>query len=234
MTTFSQLVDDAMFEVKRPDMVREIADYLNQTIRECCASPQSNLAALYTSNLIETQLTATSEDLVWDVPNVGTFQHLLAVRYDSVYSDGDPVYAKPMSPGRAMNSQSFFWYRAGNYVVFKGFGGVGALVSLAYFEYPRSLKYKAVANRKVTWDDETGFTYDPTLTTPELQAAAYLLECNWMLERWEDALKEGLRAKVYKRVGDDTRAARCYSFFMGQRNLLFTSESISAGGWVDG
>ena len=44
MTTFSQLVDSVVSETKRPDLVSEIATYLNQTIREVHFSADRNAA----------------------------------------------------------------------------------------------------------------------------------------------------------------------------------------------
>jgi hypothetical protein len=42
--------------------------------------------------------------------------------------------------------------------------------------------------------------------------------------RWSDVLREGLRAKVYKRISDQLRAQTSYSLYSQLRQGLFTSE----------
>jgi len=232
MTTFSQLVDDMVAETLRRDMVELTAEYLRQTIRECHTNPDKKQSALFDDNLVEDQITASSDSLIWDVPDSGRFQKLLAVRYENVWMDDSPVYAKFVKPGRGQIDANYFYYRTGSSFAFKGFGGAYCTVSLAYYMFPRGLKYRKLADRKVTYDLESGFSYDTSLTTPELQAAALELETNWLIQRWSEVIREGVRAKIYKRTGDDTRAVRCYSAFESARNTIWTAEGIQDGGWV--
>jgi hypothetical protein len=237
MTTFSQLVDKVVLETSRPDMLSQIADYLNQTIREIHAEPERGKVYFYESNYREAQVTAASETgLTWTIPNVAIFQKELCVRFDNQWSrDGEPVYAEKMTPGPNMHRKDYFYYRGADSLIFGGrigYGGLNAKVSIAYYEYPKGLKYYALADRPATYDYEAGWTYGAGIVTPEQQLAAQERVSNWVLLRWEQVLLEGLRAKVYKRTGDETRQRTCYSMFMQLRNLLVSSEAGDAGGYT--
>jgi hypothetical protein len=249
MTTFSQLVDKILLETRRPDLLGEICTYLNQTIRELHFTPQvtsqgyqptSGNAILYRENLTEVQLTADVETgYTWTIVDPTNFQAMLAVRYDSVWLDDDMLYPPEKTPGRGLYGMVEFYYRAGSTYAFAGYGGDGGIISLAYYQYPKSLKYKASSPnaRPATYDVESGWTYytvgavdyDDDDDSREL---AQLLTTNWLLVRWDTVVEEGLRAKVYKRVGDDTRAKLSYSMYTTLRQGLFTSESADLGGYV--
>ena len=98
MTTFSQLVDEVAFETKRPDLLAEIATYLNQTIREVHFEPSRGNVAFYSNNRREFQNVATTETgQIWDIPNPSAFQAIEAVRYPSHYL-GRLEFAKEISP----------------------------------------------------------------------------------------------------------------------------------------
>lgn len=232
MTTFSQLVDRIVNETRRPDLLVDIGDYLNQTIRELHFTPERGNAIFYRDNLREVQLTANSESAFrWQIPLPAVFQGMQAVRFDSVATrDVDQVYARETIPSRAIQGLEHFYYRAGDTYVFSGFGGLNANISLAYYEYPRRLKYRALAERFASWDDESGWSYhDDWDDTDELKLDARNLSSNWLLLRWADVCAEGLRAKVYKRTSDDARARTCYSLYSQLRQGLFTSEVASGG-----
>lgn len=230
MTTFSQMVDSIVQEVRRKDLLMDAARYLNQTIREVHADPITNNATLFRDNLQEIQLSASVETgFTWEIPSVERFQGIALVQYAGIWVDGEQPYVKEMKPGRALAGQIRYYYRGGSRIAFAGYGGQAKPINIAWFEFPRNLKYKAVADRKVTWDDETGFTFDPSLTTPELQEAAMEFETNWLLRRWEHTLSEGLRAKIYKRISDDARSRTAYSLYAQHRTELITAESYIEG-----
>ena len=232
MTTFSQLVDRIVDETRRPDLRNDICEYLNQTIRELHFTPNQGSAIAYRENLTELQLTANSEEaFTWAIPNPQTFQQMQAVRFDSLYSRSNVwVYAREVVPNRGMANLDVFYYRAGSTFVFSGYGGLNSTISLAYYEYPRRLKYRFSANRLASFDDELGWTYhDDWDATDELKLDARNLSSNWLLLRWADVVSEGLRAKIYKRLSDDSRARTCYSLYSQLRVGLFTSE-VSTGG----
>jgi hypothetical protein len=232
MTTFSQLVDEMVIETRRPDLRSEIANYLNQTIREVHFEPSRGNVVLYGENRKEDQITAVSDSAqIWDIPSPTNFQTMEAVRFPSICL-GRMEYVQEARPGPSLSSRPFFYYRSGSSFVFggtQGYGGVGAFIQLSWFEYPPSLKYKVTADREATYDVESGWTYNTVATvnynsTPELQATARLRVTNWILLRWADVLREGLRAKIYKRLSDQLRAQTSYSLYSQLRQGLYTSE----------
>lgn len=232
MTTFSQLVDDMILETRRPDLVSEIRSYVVQTIRELHNRPDTNAAVQYRNNLKELSLVANVDTgFSWTIPNSTIFQSMQAVRYDSLCDpDGEPVYATERVPGRALRDSKYFYYRATDYFSFANYGGNGAGISLAYYEYPRSLKYYAVADRPASYDSEAGWTYLGGVTDPDAQAVLREKVTNWLLDRWDMVIKEGVRAKVYKRVADDSRSRTAYSLYAQLRMGLFASETASNDG----
>ena len=231
MTTFSQLVDEIVAETKRPDMRAEIASYLNQTVRECMMDPETNAAVLLRENYKEVYTYASTElGHVWEVPRVDLFQAIDKVRFDNVWQDDKQVYAKQFRPGPAMNQACHAYQYAGGVVVFKGYGGLNAAIAISYFEFPPYLKYYATADAPATWDDEIGWVYSAESNVDAAtRAIARTRASHWMLLRWKTVLMEGLRAKIYKRLSDDTRARTCYSLYQSLRRGLITSEQVITG-----
>lgn len=231
MTTFSQLIDSVVSETKRPDLVSEIASYLNQTIREVHFTPDRNAALFFSENFNEALLTATSESgYSWDIPNPGTFQKMVGVKYPTIYDRrGNDVWASETTPGRHLSALDYYFYRVGGTFVFSGYGGVDSQIALAWYAYPASLKYKTAIQRPAEYDVETGWSYAEGVDTEELQAAARSLVTNWLLLRWADVLMEGVRAKIYKRLSDTERARTCYSLYGSLRQGLWTSETAVIG-----
>ena len=233
MTTFSQLVDELVLETRRPDMRNEIGTYLNQTIRELHFEPTKGNAIFYKSNLGEEIVLATlASGQGWTIPDSTIWQTMAAVRFDSVFDLGKPVYPPFLTPGRGLNGRQYFYYQAGDSYFFSGYGGVGAAISLAYYQYVRRLKYYAAGARPAEYDDDSGWTYAAAFDgTPELQASAQRFTTNWLLMRWKEVIAEGLRAKVYKRLSDDLRARTCYSLYSTLRQGLYTSEVAELGSY---
>lgn len=237
MTTFSQLVDSIVFETKRPDLLMEIGSYLNQTIRELHFVPDLGTynaakgnAVFFAENLRESLLVANVDTgFGWDIPDVSVFQAMRAVRFDTQTG----VYPPEQVPGRGLASLRAFYYRAASRYYFSGYGGLNALISLAWYQFPNRLKYFPVSQRPAVWDVNDGWTYAPAFSgTAELHVAAQAYTTNWILQRWEDVIAEGLRAKVYKRVSDDNRAKTCYSMYSTLRQGLVSSESADLGGYA--
>lgn len=229
MFTFSQMVDEMVSETKRPDLVSEIARYVNQTIREVHFEPERNAALFFSENLREEQIVATSEyGQVWQIPNPQNFQAMLGVMFPALRDcHGNAAWSKETTPGRHLKDLEYFHYRVGGTFVFSGYGGVGGIVSLAYYEFPRSLKYYTAATRPAEFDVDSGWTYAAAVNTPELQEAAQIMTTNWLLTRWSDVISEGVRAKLYKRISDTERARTCYSMYKGLCKGLWTSETAS-------
>ena len=232
MTTYSQLVDAMILESRRPDMAAEIQAYVNQTIRELHFTPDTNAALLYRENLREAQLIANTESAFsWDQPNPATWQTMAAVRFNSMLDNtGLPRFANPRMPGRGMNPMECSYYQSGGSFIFQNYGGLNAVIDLAYYEYPTRLKYYAPADRLASYDVETGWSYHVSVTTPEAQVTAREKSSNWILLRWEDLIREGVRAKIYKRTGDDTRGRTAYSAFTAMRRNIESSELATQDG----
>lgn len=232
MTTFSQMVDEAVFESKRPDMLTEIATYLNQTIREVHFRPDLNAPLTYRENFKESQITADRADgMTWELPNPALFQRFAGIRFPNVWTrDGKQVWAPEKVPGPHVDPYSPFYYRIGSSIVFANYGGDLAKIDLGWFEFPNRLKYLPAAQRPAQYDDFEGWEYAPSVTTPEQQAAAREQTSNWLLLRWHDVLMEGVRAKIYKRVSDDVRQRTSYSLYQQLRQGLWISETVELGG----
>jgi hypothetical protein len=232
MFTFSQMVDEIVSEVKRPDLTSEIARYVNQTIRECHFSTDRQAAVFFRDNFNELLLTADVEDgFSWAMPNPTTFQKMAGVKYPGRYDmSGNPQWATETTPGRHLNGMTNYFYQVGQEFVFSGYGGVDAYIALGYFAFPASLKYYTEANRPAEYDPVDGWTYHASVITPEDQEAARLVVTNWLLMRWSDVVSEGVRAKLFKRVSDTERARNCYSLYGQLRQGLITSEVADVGG----
>jgi len=232
VTTFSQLVDEIVNETRRPDLRPDIANYLNQTIRELHFTPDRGNVIHYRENLREAQLVANIETgFGWNIPNPAIFQGIQAVRYDSVVNRSGDNYATERLPSRGLVNHKLFYYRAGSRYFFADYGGLNAIISLAYYEYPRMLKYYPEDSRPAEWDLEAmDFVYSNAFDDNEsLKLDARNLTSNWLLVRWSTVISEGLKAKVYKRISDDARARTSYSLYSQLRQGLYTSE-IAVGG----
>ena len=232
MFTFSQMVDEVVSEVRRPDLTSEIARYVNQTIRECHFTTDRQAAVFFRDNFNEVLLTPDVESgYSWALPNPTTFQKMAGVKYPMRFnSDSSEVWATETTPGRHLANMEYYFYQVGQEFVFSGYGGVNANVAIGYFAFPPSLKYYSLANRPASYDPVDGWTYHASVTTPEDQEAARLVVTNWLLMRWSDVISEGVRAKLFKRVSDTERARNCYSLYGQLRQGLITSEVADVGG----
>lgn len=232
MTTFSQLVDKMIRETHRPDMAPEIASYLNQVIREVHFDPQTNNVVIYSENYKEQQLVATVESgMTWSIPNPANFQAILGVKFARC-----DRWAKQVTPGPRIQLEDYCWYRGGSMLAFGGrlgYGGIGAAIQLAWYEYPRGLKYFPLVNRPAEYDPDSGWTYAPTYDVDEVtRLQAREMVSNWLLMRWDTVLEEGLRAKIYKRTSDTERQRTSYSLYMQLRRGLYTSEVADVSQYI--
>ena len=232
MFTLSQMVDDIVSEVKRPDLTSEIVRYVNQTIRECHFSTDRQAAIFYRDNFNEELLTADVESgFTWTLPNPTIFQKMAGVKYPAKFDmAGNEIWAIETTPGRHLRDLEFYFYQVGQTFVFSGYGGINANIALGYFAFPSSLKYYSVASRPAEYDAETGWTYNSAIITDEDKEAARLVSTNWLLMRWSDVVSEGVRAKLFKRVSDTERARNCYSLYGQLRQGLMSSEVADVGG----
>jgi len=229
MSTFSEIVDELMVELVRPDFKALITDYLNLTIRESHQKKTNAdvVPVLYESNRVEDSVTITSLPAVWDIPNIARFQY-----FETAYYPASGRYALKRHVTRTMekgnNPLDPFWYRAGGYFVFNGVN-VGEDVKLTYFQYPARLKYYAVATpqiRPAVYDFEADVytyatAYDVDATT---RANARAIVTNWLLLNHAEVMKQGVRAKVWARLGESDRAKMAFSLYESLRLGLIGSE----------
>lgn len=235
MSTFSQMVDEVIGETKRFDLATEIQAYVNQTVREVHFRSDTGSILFFRNNLKELMLTATSDDSFgWDIPNPAVFQGLVGVQYADIWDqDRDCMgrWAVEVTPSRNMQHAHHSFYMIGGGFAFSGYGRTGSRIKIAYFEFPKRLKYYTPALRPATWDDETGWTYKTEYDANETtRATARNLVTNWLLLKWHDVLTEGIRAKVYKRVSDEVRGKTAYSLYSTLRQGLWTAEVADLGG----
>lgn len=232
MTTFSQMIDSMVAETKRPDMRSEFASWLNQTIRECHFEPERGNVVFLRPNYREERVVADADDAYsWPIPNVATWQGVAAVRFDNVWDRGRQTFAQEVYAGRAAGLVTHAYQVAGDRIFFKGYGGLNAALSLAWYEYPPALKYYSADARPASYDLADGWTYHADFDVDdETRTDARIRTSNWLLMRWSMVLEEGLRAKVYKRLSDETRQRTSYSLYSQQRQGLITSERADLGG----
>lgn len=233
-TTFSQMIDSILQETRRPDLRPESIRYLNQSMRECYFEPERNTVVFMKQAYREARVVvATENSASWDIPFPALYQGTGAVRFDSVWADNKPVYAKRLSPGRRFETEPYVFQETGESLLFRGYGGVGASISISYYEFLRSCKYYAPADRPASYDEDEGWTYLPAFDIDATtRLAARLLVSNWLLMGWDMTLEEGLRAKIYKRLSDDARQRVSYSLWMQQRKGIISTEQAEQIGVV--
>ena len=229
MTSFSQIVDELVAETLRIDLRPVIADYLRQTIRDMHMDSDKKMPVFYPDNRKEEQVSlsgVTDENVfVWPIPAVTLFQQMEAIYYRSygVYSvEKKPSIAK--NRGQFDPNSQYYWYRVGSNLCLANPGKDGSLIDISWFEYLGSLAYYAPALNPATYNMETGLY---TILAGYTEAEAMAKSTNWMIQRHGDTLKEGLRAKVYKRLADLDRARLCYSQFETARQAIINTESMS-------
>jgi hypothetical protein len=228
MTTFSQMVDEILAECVRPDMAGYVASAINQTIREVHTG-QNGTRHKFHDNRVEFDLLVPDGDdlkYLWDVPNIQCLQRVNKVWYGNIKR-----YIEPQPPGRVrLNDGSFesrfYWYRSGPSIAFFGFGGAGQQILVDAFFYPRSLVYFLPAVRLAAWDEENQVMTYANTVSPEQKESVDEKYTNWLLLRWKDLIKEGARAKVWKRLSDQLRSGLSYSAYMDQRLAMQNQETV--------
>jgi hypothetical protein len=228
MTTFSRLVDDIVTELKRPDMRASIASYTNQTLREMHFRPNLNVPVLFDANRYEAELAITTElTWLWPIPSMTRFQDV-----EAIFHVDYGIYLERKNPRIALSPSfephaSLYWYRSGNSITIHGVG-VGQTALLSYHQFPRTLAYKpetGAGARLIHFDPDTdSYLLDDNTVPTEEQLE---LETNWLLQRWGDTVKEGVRAKTWKRLGDMERTRIAYSAFESMRTSVWNTEPSS-------
>lgn len=225
MTTFSILVDKMVTEVLRPDLRDAIASYVNQAVREMHFKPGAMAPVLFDANRSEDEQAIAVDDVfLWTIPFAPTFHDI-----ESIYLPEIGQYAKKKNPriSKEYSTEPFseiYYYRGGNVIAISGVRS-GWTAQISYFSFPRSLAYKAEANRVITYDPDTGVYGRKNGGTPS--EAELNAETHWMLQRWDTTIEEGVRSKVWKRLGDGDRARMYFSGFEGMRSSLWAAEPSS-------
>lgn len=225
MSTFSQLIDELTLEHKRPDLRSVIEAYLNLTTREVHFQPLTGASILYESNRLEDEWTVPSLPATWPIPNAPRFQ-----RFETAYYKNRGCYAHKKHPTRALehgiDALDPYWYRSGQYLIFNGIS-VGDAVKQSWFEFPQRLIYYSEAVRPATYNIQSdAFTYLPSYDVDAAtRLAAEILVTNWLILRWAEVLKQGVRAKIFARLGEESRAKMAFSAFESLRRGLNTTEA---------
>lgn len=231
MTTLSQIVNEIVSEILRPDMIPQLTTFVNLTIRELHTDPKSGLAIGFAENLTEVQLTASQDTgYVYEIPNPELLQFVEAVWFRRGGRLAE--LRKPSTINQYMASAVLpaAYYRTGPAIAFAGYGGTGGIIDVALSYYPRGLKYYPSGAPAVWNEDTESWNYAPAYdSTPELQAQARRLCTNWIMARHKELVKQGAIAKFYARAKDTDRARLAYSLYEQIRPGFVSAESYERG-----
>lgn len=225
MTTFSQLVDElAVSELKRPDMRVSIASWLNQAVRDVHSKSSSRAAVEFGENRVELETTFATLPAVWPIPIPARFQKL-----EAAYAPQRGVYLKDQNPKIVYaNSDNpmdrFYYYRSGSTFVFNGID-IDETLRLTYFQFPPMLQYYTPATRPAVWDAEAQeFVVDAGWAGTDQEALDAVT--HWLLIRHPEALKEGVRPKVYHRLDNEVQSKTAWSAFEAMREAIHHLEGV--------
>lgn len=220
MTTFSQVVDDlAIHELKRPDLLASISSWLNQTIRDVHSKSQpARSAVLFGENRVEEEFAPSTLPAVWPIPVIQRFQQL-----EAVYAPQRGVYLEQKNPAVALRASQnpfdrYYWYRSGSNIVFNGVAAEEPL-RLTYFQFPPMLLYYKLSERPAVYDLESD-EYNVSDSFGGTPAEALALTTHWLLQRHSEALKVGVRHKVYIRMNSLEQAKLVWSDFESTREAI--------------
>lgn len=226
MTTFTQLVTDIVDELLRPDKRAAICTYTNQTVREIHFKPSITAPIRFDENRFEDVIAVnTAAPFIWNLPTPALFQEV-----EALYCVELGIYIERRNPKITREftfapNANVYWYRSGSYIAIAGLSS-GMTIQASWYQYPRSLADQTLVTPKVTWSVANQiYTMEPGAgvpTQPQLDAATH-----WMLTRWEDCIKQGVRAKVFSGMGDGDRARMMFSAFENLRAGLWEAEPSS-------
>ena len=213
MATFSALVDRLVFEVSRPDKRTLLIDCLNSSVSDVHAksTPSGAAPVLFYENLLEVEFTPLAVDpCVWPIPKPALFMGMEAIK-----DVGRGFFYQARSPRTLRSIDSDMsalgtYYRTGSNIALVG-ARVGAPVLMAYYNRLAALPYKEPSARVVIESSPGDYTRNgggAALTQAEIDG-----ETNWMLARYEPALRLGSLAKFYVSLNDLDRAKMTYSAY---------------------
>lgn len=231
MTTFSQMVDELTLELVRPDLRDTICSYLNQTLREVHFDEKTEMPVFYGDNRFEAEAYFNTNPVVWPIPFVSRFQAL-----DVIYLPWCGEYAVQRTLRRIHDSEDrtrFYWYRTGPAIAIGGIGQVIPSAQIAWFEFVRNLAFFPAGTRPATFKRDSGEWEFHNVggtdygSTPSLREQALEMSTNWLLERWSEIIKAGVRNKVYIRLGEQERARTTYPIYSTGRKQIINTESLN-------
>jgi len=223
MTTFSQLVDDMILELVRPDLRGQMASWVNQTIREMHFKPGQNQPVAFHANRYERSDAVDSDNgWIWQLPSATRFQKL-----ETLYSVVRGLYIPSKSPSISKDYSTepwsdLYYYRSGPVISVAGVGSGDTLLS-TFFMFPQNHAYKLPADRVVKYDVDTD-SYVLIAGGGVPSETQMEIETDWILQRWTEVVKEGIRAKAWKRIGDGDRARMAFSAYENLRAGVWLSE----------
>lgn len=237
MTTFTQLIDDMVIETVRPDLRQVMEGYLNQTIREMhnkTGQGSEPTPVLYPDNRVEELVTLSgvtdTNTYLWQIPAMTRFQIM-----EAVYYRGIGRYAQLRNPKSALGfnpnevSAMYYFYRSGPYFALMNPGVDGQEVYLSWFEYPRNLPLYGIGVSPAIYDiTSDDYVLNPLRADQSLTLdQAIALSTNWLLQKHTQVMREGLRAKIYKRISDGSDRARLsFSQFENLKTSVQNTEAL--------
>lgn len=227
MTTFSQLVDAMVAETRRRDLKIEIEAYVNQTIRDCHFNEDNRSLVLFGENRREAITYADADEShVWPIEKPQLFAQLEVIHCPDVELDAVLRNPAQMNTRDNINGNPLY-YRTGPTIAISGFGQTDSPIHISWFAYPRRLTYYAEGLRPMTWNPATEVKsyHADYAATAQLRETADELTTNWLLTRWEDLIREGVRAKLYKKLNDSERMRSAYSAFESNRRAMVAAET---------
>lgn len=218
---FSEAIDELLAQVRRPEQRSNVPQYFNTTIRECDVFKGS----FFNRDLFEAVIVTTADPHIWAKPT--RFRSMRAVKY--VESEEFPSYIQPGKRqvdnfGKLLD---YYFYVIGTDFIFRG-PTVAADINVAYYIYPRTFKYYAVADRPAVFDRELEtWAYHTDYDINDTQRAlAEELVSHWLLIDWIELIKEGARARLYKNLPDE-RVRQTFASYKSMQNDLINGEGFT-------
>lgn len=214
---FSEAVDDIVARTSRADQLANIASYVRQTMREIQGQ------YLFARDLVEDTLVVDASPFVWSRPRG---LRILV----TAYYPGTNVWPKYQPPGRAQTDYDSYYYAASQYFAFAGVS-IGSAVNVAYYQYFPVLNYYETGDRPAVYDRVADtWTYAPAYDVDDTtRETARNLVSNWLLSDWDELVKEGTVAKLYKMIAHPS-AASSFALFKSMQRVLEVSESFETVG----
>lgn len=234
--SFSGLIDAAILATGKPMSLINAVQYANMTVRECQSF------GLFAQDLVEDVIYPDQDAYVWTRPSffrrARTFKYLTA-----------DVYPKLLLPGKVQRNESWYYYAADDYFVFKGVD-TGEQIASAVYYWLRPLPYYAqlgvstslfpggpYATRPAYFDTLTDeWMYLNTAedayeaTEPTDADARQALASNWLVKDWNDLILSGTKAKIWNQAGDP-RSANEYSLYKQMQTLLRNTSGYESEGF---